>query len=276
MTAVIAGCGDLGTEVGLRLHAAGHRVIGLRRTPGVLPAPIEGRCVDLSIREPTLPAGTDLVVIALTADERNERGYKVTYVDGLNHLLDGLWRSGARPSRVVLVSSTSVYGDRAGGWVDERTPTTPAAPTASVLRHAEKTLHSRIPTATILRLGGLYGPGRTRLIDRVRDGSAAEHANPAAFTNRIHRDDAAAAIVHLAVRIESPAPCYLGVDNEPATYADVVRHIAASIGLDRPAFPNAVADVSGKRCRNDRLLATDFRFAYPTYREGYATLSEEQ
>ena len=66
MTVVIAGCGDLGTEAGLRFASLGHRVVGLRRSAGKLPAAIEGRAVDLSKEVPTLPADTDIVVIAMS------------------------------------------------------------------------------------------------------------------------------------------------------------------------------------------------------------------
>ena len=86
----------------------------------------------------------------------------------------------------------------------------------------------------VLRLGGIYGPGRTRLIDQVRGGSA---VIPAAsrFTNRIHRDDAAAAIVHLCTMDAVPGPVYLGVDNEPAELGEVLGFLAAELGLPQPA-----------------------------------------
>ena len=134
------------------------------------------------------------------------------------------------------MSSTAVYGDAGGGWIDERTTPEPGGFSGRIIREAEELLHSRLRgtgiTPVVLRLGGIYGPGRTRLIDQVRGGTA---VIPAAsrFTNRIHRDDAAAAIVHLCTMGTVPAPVYLGVDNEPAELGDVLGFLAAELGLPR-------------------------------------------
>ena len=137
----------------------------------------------------------------------------------------------------------------------------------------------------VLRLGGIYGPGRTRLIDQVRGGSAVIPAE-SRFTNRIHRDDAAAAIVHLCTMDAAPAPVYVGVDNEPAEMGEVLRFLAAELGLPQP--PSGAADGTAgggsagggsaggepsrggnKRCSNALLRSTGFEFRYPSFREGY-------
>lgn len=269
MTVVLAGCGDLGTEVGVRFAATGHRVVGLRRSPQRLPAAISGRAVDLGNEPPELPADTELVVIALTADGRSELAYRSTYLRGLHNLLDGLERAEARPRRILMVSSTAVYDVSDGGTVDENTPAEPSAMNGTVLLEAERALHGRVPGATVLRLAGLYGPGRTRLIEQVRDGTATIPDSPV-HTNRIHRDDAAAAIVHLATRRPDPAPVYLGVDDEPAQRAEVLRFLADELGVAHPAVGGAPPSRGGdKRCSNALLRATGFSFTYPTFREGY-------
>lgn len=269
MTLVLAGCGDLGTEVGLRFAAAGHRVLGLRRSPQRLPDTLSGQAVDLSTEIPELPHDTELVVIALTADGRSELAYRSTYLHGLRNLLDGLDRAQARPRRVLMVSSTAVYGVSDGATVDESTPAEPAAMNGTILRAAEQELHTRTPSATVLRLAGLYGPGRTALLDRVRDGSATIPDSPV-HTNRIHRDDAAAAIVHLSTRVPAPAPVYLGVDDRPAQRAEVLRFLAEELGAPRPRVGGPPPSRGGdKRCSNALLRSTGFSFTYPTYREGY-------
>src|ERR1700712_1859038 len=89
-TIVIAGCGDLGTEAGLRLVQAGHRVVGVRRSADVLPEAFERQPVALRPSGPVVPPDTDVVVVALTAGERSAEGYRATYLDGLRHVLDGV------------------------------------------------------------------------------------------------------------------------------------------------------------------------------------------
>ena len=273
MTILLAGCGDLGTEAGLRFAALGHRVVGWRRSPEKLPAAIEGAAADLgSPNLPGIPADTTAVVIAVAADNPSEEAYRAAYVRGVAHVLDALERDGVTPERVLFVSSTAVYGDAAGGWVDEATDPNPGGFSGKVMLEAEDLLHSRLSgtsATTALRLGGIYGPGRTRLIDQVRSGSAVIPED-VRYTNRIHRDDAAAAIVHLATMADAPAPVYVGVDDEPADLGAVLRFLASELGLPQPQAGDAGPARGGnKRCRNDLLRSTGFNFTFPTFREGY-------
>jgi nucleoside-diphosphate-sugar epimerase len=270
--ALIAGCGDVGTEIGLRLAALGHEVHGLRRSPEVLPPPLVPLAGDLTVDGgvPPLPLGLDLVVHA-AAGARGADGYRSLYRDGLRRVLDAVAATGASP-RVVFVSATSVYGVTDGSEVDETTPTRPASETGAVLLEAEALLHDRPLATTALRLAGIYGPGRTRLIDQVRDGSA-RLPDPPVHTNRIHRDDAAAAVVHLLTEVPEAAATYVGVDDDPADKAEVLRFLADEIGVPHP--PPAGRGDRGrgrggdKRCRNDLLRSTGWAPIFPTYREGY-------
>ncbi|MCU1407418.1 MAG: NAD(P)-dependent oxidoreductase [Glaciihabitans sp.] len=270
MTVLIAGCGDLGTEAGLRFAARGHRVVGVRRSIDRLPGLIEGQSVDLRRNRPVVPVDTSVVVIALTAGQRTAEAYRETYLRGLGNVLDGINESGANPRRVILVSSTAVYDVADGSWVDETTPATSDSPTAAVLRETEDLLRERAPGAVVLRLGGIYGPGRERLINQVREGSARIPAS-SLFTNRIHRDDAAAAIVHLALTDNEVGPLYLGVDNEPTQLGEVLGFLAGELGADIPQQGNENSREQGgdKRCSNAALRATGFEPVYPTFREGY-------
>jgi nucleoside-diphosphate-sugar epimerase len=274
MTILLAGCGDLGTEAGLRFAAAGHRVVGWRRSPEKLPAEIEGAAADLSAADlPIVPADTSAVVIAIAADSATDAAYRTAYVEGLSHVLDALERDGVSPQRVLFVSSTAVYGDASGGWVDERTTPAPGGFSGRVLREAEDLLLSRLrgtgSAPVVLRLGGIYGPGRTRLIDQVRSGAALVPDEPR-YTNRIHRDDAAQAIVHLCTMPSMPAPVYVGVDNDPADLGDVLRFLASEMGYaEPPTGPAGDARGGNKRCTNALLRSTGLEFAYPSFREGY-------
>ena len=274
MTILLAGCGDLGTEAGLRFAAAGHRVVGWRRSPSKLPPEIEGVAADLSSPDlPPVPADTTAVVIAVAADSPTEAAYRAAYVDGLAHVLDALERDGVTPRRVLFVSSTAVYGDAGGGWVDESTTAAPGGFSGQTLLEAERLLAGRLSgtssAVVALRLGGIYGPGRTRLIDQVRTGAAIIPAVPR-YTNRIHRDDAAGAIVRLCTMEDDPSPVYLGVDNDPAELGNVLRFLAAELGRDVPPTGDAGDPRGGnKRCSNALLRGTGYSFRYPTFREGY-------
>jgi nucleoside-diphosphate-sugar epimerase len=282
MTVLIAGCGDLGTEVGLRFAALGQHVVGLRRNAAVLPAGIEGQSVDLSVAKPVIPADTEIVIVAIAAGNPSPVVYRAAYVDGLQNLLDALDEARVTPRRVLLVSSTAVYDVSDRSWVDEQTPANPRPGTDAILLEAERMLQSRIPAAVVFRLSGIYGPGRERLITQVREGRATVSAS-ARHTNRIHRDDAAAAIVHLMLREEEPAPLYVGVDSAPVLSNEVLVFLAEELGLPAPQPEEPSPTAAGttttarpesqrggdKRLSNRLLLDTGFTFSYPTYREGY-------
>lgn len=285
MTVLIAGCGDLGTEVGLRFARLGHTVVGLRRNATMLPAEIFGQAVDLSTTKPVIPGDTEFVVVAISAGSPTVEAYRAAYLKGLGNLLDALAThdensAGVTHRRVLLVSSTAVYDVNDGSRVDEQTPANAKPGTDSIVLDAERMLHQRLPTATVLRLAGIYGPGRERLIDQVRGG--AQLSAQSRHTNRIHRDDAAAAIVHLLLRPEPPAPLYLGVDNAPVTANEVVTFLAAELGLPAPTLkpkpapsePETRESQRGgdKLLSNQLLLQTGFTFSYPSYREGYRAL----
>ncbi|MFJ4030298.1 SDR family oxidoreductase [Paenarthrobacter sp. NPDC089989] len=271
MTVVIAGCGDLGTEAGLRFAAAGHEVYGIRRSPEKLPPEIRGVKADLANDVPEVP-DADIVVVALAADASTEEAYRAAYVDGLRNVLDAVDRSQMAPRRIIFVSSTAVYKDAGGAVVDESTPAEPDRFSGRILLQAEDLLFSRHPHATVVRLGGIYGPGRTRLIEQVRSGEAVIPGQPK-HTNRIHRDDAAAMIVHLATMSPDPAPVYLGVDDESAELGDVLRFLAHELRLPEPPVgPASDGGAGDKRCSNRRLRSTGFQFTYPSYKEGYRAI----
>lgn len=271
---LIAGCGYVGGAVAAAASARGETVLGLRRTQRPLPAGVEPVVADLA--DPSsladLPGEIDRVVYAASADERSEAAYRRAYVDGPLNLLRHLEQRGEPLRRFLLVSSTGVYGQTDGSWVDEATPTL-SRDTGAVLEEGERRcLESTVPTV-VLRLGGIYGPGRRNLIDRVLSGQAGCPGGVPVYTNRIHLHDIVAAIEHL-LETETPAPVYLGVDHEPADACTVARWIAAQTGAPEPVMVAAEPVRTNKRCRNDRLVASGFRFRYPTFREGYAQVLE--
>lgn len=271
---VIAGCGYIGTALGLELASEGHDVFGLRRDPSRLPDSIHPLPADLGRRESplVLPERIDFAVYCVAPDSGTEAAYRLAYLDGLESFLGALKQQVERPRRVLLASSTSVYSQRRGEWIDEASTASPSRFTGEILVDAERLLLASGFDATIVRFGGIYGPGRTRLVEQVERGDALLDREPH-FANRIHRDDAAGLLRHL---ISTPAAekLYLGVDCEPADEADVLRFLAEELGVASPRTrgvedPPAIRRAGSKRCRNDRVRATGYGYRYPSYRAGY-------
>lgn len=270
---LIAGCGDVGTTLALNLIQSGHEVWGLKRNPDTLPPAICPLACDLTRPGSLLPLppAIDYVFYTVAADGFSEDRYRAAYVKGVNNLVSTLSGMNQRPRRIIFTSSTSVYGQRHGEWVDEDTPARPAGFSGRCLREGEDLLWRAPYPATVIRFGGIYGPGRTRLIDTLREGTATCVEQPPVYTNRIHRDDCAGALQHL-LEINDPAPLYLGVDDDPAPQCKVLRWLANQMGAAGPRVidsSQASESRGNKRCRNTRLRASGFRFRYPSYRDGY-------
>lgn len=274
MTILIVGCGDLGTEIGLRLVASGQDVVAWRRRADVLPQEFERVSVDLANHLPTIPKSVRTVIVAVAADSYTEEAYHLAYKSGLTNVLNALERDQIKPEKVLLISSTTVYGNTTG-HVDETTLATPNSFSGKITLESEAILHARYAdTSTnsiVLRLAGIYGPGRTRLIDLVRNQTAVIPDSPR-MTNRIHRDDAAAAAVHL-LTVPNPSDLYLGVDEHPVDLGEVLRFLAHEMTYDEPPT-GSVSNARGgdKHCSNTRLKDSGFQFAFPSYIEGYRSL----
>jgi len=278
---LIAGCGYVGAALGALLDRDSHAVFGLRRRSGALPwgvRPIEADLViPGTLRE--LPPQLDFVFFMAAPAGRDDALYRTLYVEGLRNLQDALAEQEQRPKRFFFTSSTSVYGQKDGEWVDESSPTEPASFPGRRLLEAEALLRAGPFPATAVRFGGIYGPRRTSLVERVRTGRMTIREDPPRYTNRIHRDDCAGSLRHL-MQLPEPQELYLGVDCEPASEETVASWLAGVLGAPPPrrGTPDATADPErggSKRCRNDRLLASGYEFRYPTFREGYAAVLAE-
>lgn len=262
---LIAGSGDLGGRIAQRWSDVGAEVGCIARRirsdqPQVqaldLTQPVAGR----------IRGDFDVLVHCLSPSLRDEATYRAVYVDALRHLLAAV--PAAR--QVVFVSSTAVYGDHGGAWVDESSPCRPSAFNGRVLLEAEQVAQSCGREALVLRLGGIYGPGREMLLRRVRAGEPLPVSDPPLYTNRIHVDDAAAAAVHL-VRQHVLGIVNL-VDDQPAAQSEVLDWLAARMGLPSLARIAAEPPQDNKRVANARLRATGFALRYPDFRAGYDDL----
>lgn len=187
----------------------------------------------------------------------------------------------ARPAWVGYLSTTAVYGDHQGAWVDETTPVNPQSARARQRVLAESQwLDSGLPVH-IFRLAGIYGPGRGPF-EKVRDGSARRIIKPGQVFSRIHVEDIAETLLASLSR-PSPGTIYNVCDDDPAPPEDVLSHAAQLLGLpEPPAVPYDQAEMSpmarsfyaeSKRVRNDRIKSgLGVRLNYPDYRAGLAGL----
>jgi nucleoside-diphosphate-sugar epimerase len=271
---LLAGCGDLGLRVATRLLARGADVWALRRRPPSQVSPIHWLAADLTVPSSldALPRGITAVVYAPTPAARTPAAYRAVFVDGLRHLLTALDAQALR--RVLLVSSSAVYGEHAGDWVDEDTAPAPPGFNGELLLQAERWLAAQAVPSVILRLAGLYGPGRLQLLQRLREGQLRVPRHTPHWANRMHIDDAAAATAHL-LAMPDPAPLYLGVDDTPLPLDALYDHLAHLIGAPTPPEGPAPTGIGSKRLSNARLRASGFVPQWPDARDGYAALLDQ-
>ncbi|QLG96165.1 SDR family oxidoreductase [Pseudomonas yamanorum] len=276
---VIAGCGDIGSRLATQLLALGWEVHGLRRDVSRLPEGVIGIAGDLFNEDcpDTWPVGgVDYLVYCATATDHDEAGYRAAYVQGLQHVIGWLNDYGQEPEHLLFVSSSSVYGQQNGEWVDETSETQASGYSGNVMLEAEQVaLNSGIP-ASVVRLTGIYGPGRERLSTQVREGYRVA-IDPPLYGNRIHADDAAGLLAFLLRHVQQGGAldnCYIGVDDAPAPLAEVVDWLREYLGVTEWAADASVRRAGSKRCSNARAKALGWVPRYPSYREGYAAILE--
>jgi len=248
-------------------------VTGIRRDPGRAEAlrglGVEPLALDLAAQGAgeRLPA-VDAIVACQSSGADTAEGYRAVYVTATGALLAAARRLGGVP--LVYTGSTGVFGQRDGSDVDEATPPAPASPTAAVLVEAERQV--LVAGGRLLRLSGLYGPGRIGLIDRVRSGAMALGPGDDAWMNWCHLDDAVAFVLSALARGTNGAT-YHGSDAEPPRRREVVNWIAAQLGVEPTR-----RDAPGPPGPNRRILSEKTRAAlgvtlrYPSFREGFAPL----
>jgi nucleoside-diphosphate-sugar epimerase len=282
MDVLLAGCGWLGREVAARLLARGDRVTALTRTAEsarrLREEGIEALALDLASpgASRSIPGPYDGIVAMQSASGPGTAAYERAYLEATRAVLQS---EGAAGAAFVYVSSTGVFGQTDGSWVDESTTPSPADETAEVLVEAERRIldrswHRALPR--IVRASGLYGPGRTGTIERVRSGTLALGDGDETWMNFCHRDDAAVAVI-AALDRGSPGWIYHASDASPAMRRDVVSWIAARLAID-PARRPGGSTPGGRRAANRRVSSEATRrelgyaLAYPSFREGLAPL----
>ena len=278
---LIVGCGDVGGRLATQLLDTDWQVYGLRRSIDRLPAGVIGVAGDLFSEQcPTQwPAGQiDYVVYSAAATEHDEAGYQAAYVDGLKNTLSWLEQHGQRPKRLLFVSSSGVYAQKDGEWVDEASPALSTNYSGRIILDAERVALESGIAASVVRLTGIYGPGREWMLGQVRKGYRVA-VEPPLYGNRIHADDAAGLLAFLLEADRQGRAlddCYIGVDNAPAPLAEVVDWLRERLGITEWAAEASVRRAGSKRCSNARAKALGWEPRYSNYREGYAAILGEQ
>jgi nucleoside-diphosphate-sugar epimerase len=272
---LIMGCGYIGTHLGLLLSKNGHTVWGAKRTVEGLPASIKPIQVDvMNLTDADLPEHLDYVFYMVSPDAYSDEAYRIAYEHGVRNLLFALEKARQKPKRVIMVSSTGVYGQQRGEWVDESSATNPMDFAGFRVLMGEDTFLDSTFHVSIIRLGGIYGPGRGNLIQRVKRNEA-KCSVPSPYTNRIHLADAVGVLSHV-MNLEEPENIYLGVDCDPCLRNDVIQWLAKKLGVkvmwsDRPDR-SSPRPISNKKCKNTRLMSSGYQFIYPSFKEGYGAL----
>ncbi len=274
MRVLIAGCGDVGNVLASALLQDGHIVYGLKRDTSTLPDGVKPIVADLlnPATLTALPAAIDGLVFMPTPASRDQAGYEAIFIQGWKNLWAALKQS---PARVLLVSSTAVYGEDHGGVVDEETRPDPGGFNGKVLLEMEQLARRCTENLVVVRISGIYGPGRERLISLAISDGLEVQQTPPFFTNRIHRDDAAAVLKHL-LEIDNPEALYLATDDQPASRYEVLEWLAKIQG---GIAPTGLVDQNasrGKRVSNRRLRDSGFSLSFPDYRAGYAAVLKQR
>lgn len=275
-TLLVIGCGDLGAAVASYFAQRAWRVFGVRRQHAEI-AGVTMIAADVT-RPDSLQALTtlqpDYVLMALTPGEFSDQRYRAVYVDGARNVLNAIDTKNIR--RVFWVSSTSIYHQNDGEWVDENSVAQPKAFSGARLLEAEHVIAATGLPYTAVRFGGIYGPDRARLLRQLRGGQRSP-LDPPHYSNRIHRDDVVAILQFLVERAVSGVELqslYLGVDTEPTLMSAIEQWFSEYLHIDYAALTADAPPARGgsRRCNSARLQALGYRFIYPTFREGLPTL----
>ncbi len=277
MRVLILGCGYVGLPLGQALVGQGHEVHAVRRRPDTLDeleaAGLHPHAADLTRRETldTLPGSFDWILHTASSSRGDADVHRAVFVDGTENLIDWLTITKAH-SRLLFTSSTSVYPQTDGGWVDEECPDKPVAGTGKNLAVAEEMFLEWPAGATVLRVAGIYGPGRGYLYRQFLKDEAMLDGDGNRWLNMIHRADVVGAIL---CAMENEPGIYNVADDEPVTQHDFFAWLSELLG--KP-MPPAGSRAPGKRARthkrvaNERLRALGWQLKYPTFREGYSAL----
>ena len=267
---LIAGCGYVGQATADLFHAAGWTAEGWTRSAesaaklSAKPYPVYA--INLADREQVYARDgmLDAVIHCASSGGGGLDAYRQVYLNGARSLLDRF-----AGSKVIFTSSTSVYAQRDGSWVTEKSETKPARETGRILLETEQLVLAQ--GGVVARLAGIYGPGRSALLSKFLAGSAIIDPENDRFINQVHRDDIATALFLLLDRPSPAREIYNVVDDQPILQSECYRWLAAKLNRPIPPMGRSTAapkrGASNKRVSNARLRHLGWIPRYPTFAE---------
>jgi nucleoside-diphosphate-sugar epimerase len=293
---LFAGCGDIGVRAIRTLSDNSlydhWQTLAMRRKPSSLPSDIEAIQGDLCDSENFLSildnSNVDVIVVTLTPDSMSDQGYLDSYVNGANVLKSTIKKLSYRPQLIIWVSSTGVYGQSCGEWVDESSVTSPKSYRGKRLLEAENlvksiskelvTNNSTLIKSVVVRFSGIYGPGRGRLLNQIKKGNIASK-HPVSWTNRIHVVDCAGIIIHiidLYSQKKDISNLYIGTDNQPVPAYEIqswlANHMRVKIEENNEIPINIDNKNVNRRCNNKLIKDSGYNFIFPDFKKGYTPL----
>jgi len=285
MQTLIVGCGYVGKALGEQLARQGHKVFGLKRTDddqkelkSVGIVPLKGDVTKRADLE-KLPAEYDWVLNCVSSSRGDADDYRAVYLEGTRNLLE--WLSGSPLKKFVYTSSTSAYAQTDGSIVTELSPADPTAETARILVKTERLLlqaTERKYPAVILRVGGIYGPGRGYWFKQFLKGEAKIEGKGERYLNMVHREDVVGAVI-AALEKGDVGKIYNVVDDEPVRQLDFFQWLSNHSGKEMPPFVEGGEQAerkrgwTNKRISNARLKSElGYQFKYPSFREGWEAI----
>jgi len=281
MHLLIVGCGYLGRRVARLAKEAGRRVSAVTRSE-THAAEFRANGWEPVLADVLKPDSLDLphadvVVHAVGLDRRSGASMRDVYVGGIANVLKRL----PRPGRFIYVSSSSVYGQTDGEWVDESSPTEPQEESGRIVLETEHTLRKANPDAIVLRFSGIYGSGRLLRRQTIEAGEPIV-GDVEKWLNLIHVEDGAAAVVRA---FDATLGSTFNIcDDEPVRRRDFYRELARCLGKPEPRFvappaeqPTPPHEKGNRRIRNEAMRrGLGVELEYPNYRVGLAASSWKQ
>ena len=273
---LIVGCGDLGHRLGLQLMAEGWSVSAMRRRVDRLPEgfnPIAGDYTQPNDIAGLIDLQPDYVVFTPLPTARDSAGYHQGYAQPVALMADLGLLSTVKGG--IFVSSTRVFAQTDGDWVDENSPLTQSDPQGMSIVEAEHQFLAACKNPTVLRASGIYGDWPGMLIKRLQRGLCSP--DPDRVSNRIHRDDLAGIMAFCLRRLEqgeTNAPVYIASDHRPAPVGEIEAWLVKRLGLSAMTGA-ATSRLANRRCSSQRLQSAGYRFSYPDYQTGFAELISE-
>ena len=274
MRVLLFGLGYVGSRLAAELAGRGHEVFGVQRTAATVP---RVTTIVADVADPKslqrLPRDWDWVVNTVSSSKGGPEQYRAVYLDGNRHLVDWL-----RVQKYIYTSSTSVYGQVDGSLVDEENVAQGSSPTSKILVEAEHLLlhaaQDRGFPAVVLRVSGIYGPGRGHLFQQYLKGEATIPGRGERMINMVHVEDVVGAIL-TALERGQPGQVYNVTDNEPVSYLDYFTWLSNAMKRPIPPFSSEEnvtrkRGLTNKRVSNVKLRSLGYALKYPTFREGYA------